>query len=57
MKTLLKKLKKIVKKHGYSYVAFKLGYRDTGAIKKWFKRESIPQIKIESIRAFINNEA
>ena len=54
MKTLVRKLRGILKKHGVAFVAVQLGYRDTGAIKKWMKRNVIPQHKIDEVKDFVD---
>ena len=40
---MLRDLKKLVKLHGWAYVAYRVGLRDTWALKKWVERKSIPE--------------
>lgn len=50
----LVKLKKVMQKYGYAYIAYKLGYRDTTAIKKWISRNKIPLSKLQNVRKFLS---
>lgn len=36
-------LKKIADRDGVAYVAFKLGFRDTGRVKNWILRKKVPK--------------
>lgn len=36
-------VKKRVKDHGVAFVAYKLGFRDTGRVKNWLIRKKIPK--------------
>jgi len=46
------KLKKLIDKKGYAFVAILLGYRDTSAIKKWLTR-GIPKSKEKMVRLIL----
>lgn len=45
----LELMKRKIDEIGHAQVAIRLGYKDTGPIKKWIKRESIPPSAIALI--------
>ena len=54
---MLAKLKKLIEKKGYVYVAYHLGsdiHRDTWAIKQWIKRKAIPQKDKEAVKELLD---
>ena len=56
MQKIMTNLRKLVSIHGVAYVAYRLGYKDTQAIQKWFEREEIPQARIEAVKNLIKKE-
>lgn len=54
---MIKNLKKLANIHGIAYVAYRLGYKDTQAIQKWFEREEVPRARIEAVKNFLKREA
>ena len=50
---MLKRLKLIVDKRGWAYASWRLGFRDTWAVKQWFKRNNIPVQHKESVKTLI----
>lgn len=47
---LIEKLDKYCKKHGYAHVASKLGYNDSGTIRRWIERKSIPDWQLNNVK-------
>ena len=50
---MLKKLIKYIEKNGYAEAAFKLGYKDTSALKKWISRNEIPKKQISNVEKLL----
>ncbi len=53
MDKLTLRLQKFIKKNGYVEAAHRLKYRDTGAIKNWLKRGSIPSKQIINVKTML----
>ncbi len=50
MKNYLKKLKKLIEKHGKAKVAVELGIKDTNTINRWISRQLIPAKYLDQIK-------
>lgn len=50
---MLRKFINYINKNGYAETAFRLGYKDTNAIKKWISRKEIPKKQISNVEKLL----
>lgn len=53
---LVRKLRKIVSRHGAAQVAVWLKYKDTRSIGVWLAKEKIPAARIELVKALVQEK-
>lgn len=50
---MIRSLEKLIKVYGWAYIAYRLGLRDTWAVKKWVERKVIPEEHKSRVRKLI----
>ena len=53
---MFKELQALVKKHGVARVSADLGFRDTGRVKNWIIRKSIPETFKSVVENYIKGQ-